>query len=107
MKQGGLRLELSAETLLRLLERGELCAAELHCLDCDSKHCLWRLLLMSCSKTMNTARGCDGCCEKCGNTKPETLNKGTPSVTDSTAVKSHPLLSSYQITIAHFLNNKR
>ena len=32
---GRLRLELSAETLLRLLASGQLCAADFRCLDCD------------------------------------------------------------------------
>lgn len=49
-----LRVEIDAATLLRLLQRQLLCAAELRCLDCESKHCLWRLCLTACLE-------CDGC----------------------------------------------
>lgn len=39
------RVEIARETLLRLLASEHLCAAELRCLDCPSKKCLWRLCL--------------------------------------------------------------
>ena len=52
-----LRLELSAATVLRLLTRGELCAADLRCLDCASKDCVWRLLLLSAERTLHAAAG--------------------------------------------------
>ncbi len=39
------RVELSAQTLCRLLDVNALCATEFHCLDCESKDCLWSLLL--------------------------------------------------------------
>lgn len=56
-----LRVEIDAETLLRLLQRQLLCAAELRCLDCESKHCLWRLCLSACLD----CEGCDrpGACQ--------------------------------------------
>ncbi len=63
---GCFRLELSAQTLLRLLASGQLCAADFRCLDCESKHCLRRLVLMSCAKTINPGSGCNGCCAECG-----------------------------------------
>ncbi len=44
------RVEVAEETLCRLLRAGQLCAAELRCLDCESKQCLWRLCLESCLK---------------------------------------------------------
>lgn len=66
---GCLRLELSAETLLRLLASGELCAADFRCLDCESKQCVWRLLLMSCEKTLNAGTGCNGRCSECGGSR--------------------------------------
>ena len=53
-----LRLELSAAVVLRLLENRQLCAAELHCLDCESKKCLWRLLLASCAKNLKSELWC-------------------------------------------------
>ena len=43
-----LRVEITEETLTRLLEGGQVCAADFCCLDCDSKQCLWRLCLESC-----------------------------------------------------------
>lgn len=61
-----LRLEVSAQTLLRLLVGGQVCAADFRCLDCKSKQCVWRILLMSCEKTLHTAAGCNGSCNNCG-----------------------------------------
>ncbi len=40
-----IRVALSADTLRRLLDVNALCATEFHCLDCDSKRCVWKLLL--------------------------------------------------------------
>jgi hypothetical protein len=75
--KGCLRLEFSAETLLRLLANGQLSAADLRCLDCESKHCLWRLLLMSCAKTINPGTACNGCCAECGSPRRGKFEKGT------------------------------
>ncbi len=61
-----LRLEVSAQTLLRLLVGGQVCAADFRCLDCESKQCVWRILLMSCEKTLHAAAGCNGSCNQCG-----------------------------------------
>jgi hypothetical protein len=52
MKKGetkGLRVEISENTLKRLLLNNQVCAADLRCLDCISKKCLWRLCLESCA----------------------------------------------------------
>lgn len=43
-----LHLALSARTLLRLLENGQLCAAEFRCLDRETHRCVRRLLMKSC-----------------------------------------------------------
>lgn len=43
-----IRIEVSAATLGRLLADGHLGAADLRCLDCASKRCVWRLCLASC-----------------------------------------------------------
>ena len=43
-----LRIEINEKTLLRLLAEGQVCAAEINCIDCESKQCLCRLLLRSC-----------------------------------------------------------
>lgn len=44
------RVEIAAETLTRLLAGGQLCAADLRCLDGRSKQHLWRLCLKSCAR---------------------------------------------------------
>ncbi len=72
-----LRLKLSADTLLRLLASGQFCAADFRRLDCESKHCLWRLLLMSCAKTINLGTACNGCCAECGSSKHGKFKKRT------------------------------
>lgn len=41
------RIEVAEDTLLRLLERGQVSASDLRCLDCRSKQCLWRPCLAS------------------------------------------------------------
>jgi hypothetical protein len=69
LANGCLRLEISAETLLRLLANGQLCAADFRCLDCESKQCIWRLLLMSCKTMLKPGSGCNGCCSECGKVK--------------------------------------
>ena len=43
------RVEVTEETLNRLLTRGQVCAADFRCLDCKSKKCLWQLCLKSCT----------------------------------------------------------
>lgn len=40
-----LKMQLNEQTLKRLLGSGLLCAADFRCLDCESKACVWRLLL--------------------------------------------------------------
>ncbi len=70
-----LRLEVSAETLLRLLASGQLCAADFRCLDCESKQCVWRLLLMSCEKTLKPGTACDGHCSTCSRAVNEDPSK--------------------------------
>lgn len=52
------RIEIAEKTLVRLLRAGQVCAADLRCLDCKSKQCFWRLCLRSCAENLNT--GIDG-----------------------------------------------
>jgi hypothetical protein len=49
--QTSVRVEITAATLSRLLADGQVCAADFHCLDCQSKQCLWRLCLTNCIGT--------------------------------------------------------
>jgi len=44
------RVEISADKLRELVNMGALCAADMHCLDCESKQCVWRICLRSCIK---------------------------------------------------------
>jgi hypothetical protein len=60
-----MRLELSVRTLLRLMTTGQLRAADIRCLDGESKHCLWRILLMSSARTINAGTRCNGRCAEC------------------------------------------
>ena len=47
---GAVQLEISIEKLESLFDRGELCAAEVRCLNCESKKLIWDLCLRSCVK---------------------------------------------------------
>lgn len=49
---GRIKLEIDTETLRRLLDSGQLCAADIRCLDCASKHCVWKLCLQSLGREM-------------------------------------------------------
>ncbi|MDO6460006.1 hypothetical protein Q4485_04805 [Granulosicoccaceae sp. 1_MG-2023] len=44
------RMQLDEQTLQRLLKSGHLCAADFRCLDCESKACVWRLLLQQAAR---------------------------------------------------------
>lgn len=44
-----IRLEINTEKLHYLLNSGALCAADFRCLDCQSKQCVWKLLLKNCA----------------------------------------------------------
>jgi hypothetical protein len=46
------RVEIPEETMARLLDKGQACAADFRCLDYISKKCLWRLCLESCARRM-------------------------------------------------------
>lgn len=39
------RVSLNTRTLKRLLNSGQLCVADMKCLDCTSKECIWKMLL--------------------------------------------------------------
>ena len=51
-ERGEVRVALSTATVARLIGGGALYAAELRCLDCESKNCLRRLMLESCAQNM-------------------------------------------------------
>jgi hypothetical protein len=47
---------MAEETMKRLLAKGLICAADLRCLDCRSKQCMWRLCLTCCAGKMGICR---------------------------------------------------
>ncbi len=47
MAHDTVRLELPATVLQRLLAAGQLHTQDFRCLDCHSKHCVWRLCLQN------------------------------------------------------------
>lgn len=51
-QQRGIRVEMQPELMYSLLRCGAIHAADLHCLDCDSKHCLLRLCLKACAENL-------------------------------------------------------
>jgi len=47
------QIEVEAEKLENLLSNGVLCAADLRCLNRDSKKCIWAMCLNSCANRRN------------------------------------------------------
>jgi len=68
-KQNHVRLTLEISVLQRLLDSGALCANEFSCLDCDSKHCVWKLCLMNCAKHMSCSNHAHNNYEHCNNSQ--------------------------------------
>jgi hypothetical protein len=50
------RVEIDTAILLQLLKGRRLCAADMRCLDCESKSCLLRLLLKACAQEVEHTR---------------------------------------------------
>ncbi len=48
------QLEVGIEKLESLFAKGELCAADIRCLNCDSKKSIWNLCLKSCARRSAT-----------------------------------------------------
>ncbi|BDM64337.1 hypothetical protein NFHSH190041_17890 [Shewanella sp. NFH-SH190041] len=57
------RIAISAEKLAQLMAGGHLCAAEIKCLDSDTKQQVWQTCLHSCSQRL----GCGHCRLQCAN----------------------------------------
>lgn len=51
-------LSISTEKLAQLIQSGALCAAELRCLDQDSKQKVWQMCLWCCSKKICCTKEC-------------------------------------------------
>ena len=76
-----LRLELPVETLRRLLAGGLLCARDFRCLDCETKNCVWRLLLMNATRPIDPETACNGCCSDCPNRRgPRPATSRSPRI---------------------------
>ena len=93
--QDCLRLEIGAQTLLRLIASGQLCASDFRCLDCESKHCVWRLLLMSCKETLHIDSGCGGRCSECGEGRKRHMDEG-PKLTIPILAEAWPELLAHE-----------
>lgn len=63
-----INLAISEETLAKLILAGELCAADIKCLDKESKQAVWRLCLWCCAKRAS----CQHCQTPC-DLRDETL----------------------------------
>jgi hypothetical protein len=55
-RQDQVQLEISLGRLEALFNKGVLCAADVHCLNCASKTCIWNLCLSVCAKRMQCGR---------------------------------------------------
>ncbi len=53
--QQSLRVEMPLELIQRLMEDGAICAADLHCLDHDTKRTLQRLCLENCARCLRSS----------------------------------------------------
>ena len=70
------QLEIGLDRLEALFNKGELCAADVRCLNCTSKTCVWNLCLAVCARRMHCSLAgfaCYPCCEQPG----EELRKDT------------------------------
>ncbi|MCH1920925.1 hypothetical protein L9G15_15985 [Shewanella sp. A3A] len=56
-----INLAISEEKLAKLILAGELCAADIKCLDKESKQAVWRLCLWCCAKRTS----CEHCQKPC------------------------------------------
>ena len=53
-----INLAISAEKLAKLIQSGQLCAADFRCLDQDSKQKVWQLCLLCCSNRVGCVKPC-------------------------------------------------
>ena len=60
-----IQIEISLEKVEALFSKGELCAADIHCLNCRSKKCIWNICLTSCARKMNCLLKKDSDNESC------------------------------------------
>ncbi|MFQ6372646.1 hypothetical protein [Shewanella sp. YIC-542] len=68
-----LNIAISEQKLAELILAGHLCAADVQCLDRDSKQALWQLCLWCCSKRTQ----CQHCRHPCALTAPKAPLKAT------------------------------
>lgn len=64
------QLEISLKKLETLFNNGDICAADVRCLNCSSKTCIWNLCLTSCAKRMHCTldnKTSNPCCQQLTN----------------------------------------
>jgi hypothetical protein len=59
-----MNIAMSVEKLASLIKAGHLCAADLQCLDKQTKQQLWQLCLWCCDKRVHCTKG--ACSSQCG-----------------------------------------
>lgn len=59
-----INVSISSQKLAELIQAGHLCAADLNCLDPESKQQVWQLCLWSCNKRINCTKACTKQCNK-------------------------------------------
>jgi len=65
--QNVVQIEIGIDKLESLFNKGQLCATDFRCLNCESKKCIWDLCLASCAKRMQcelTSFECYTSCEQ-------------------------------------------
>ena len=50
--QDVVQIEIGIEKLESLFNKGEVCATDFRCMNCESKKCIWNLCLTSCARRM-------------------------------------------------------
>lgn len=55
-------ISISNQKLAELIQAGHLCAADLNCLDAESKQQVWQLCLWSCNKRVHCTKACTKQC---------------------------------------------
>ncbi|NRD74073.1 hypothetical protein HQQ94_12670 [Shewanella sp. VB17] len=72
MQTTHINLAISAEKLAKLIQSGDVCAADFRCLDQASKQKVWQLCLLCCSNRVGCLQSCNSSCagSECNSSDP-------------------------------------
>ncbi|MEC4724011.1 hypothetical protein HWQ46_00395 [Shewanella sp. D64] len=75
MRTSQVNLSISADKLAKLIQAGDICAADFRCLDSDSKQIVWQLCLLCCSQRVGCLKPCSQSCSQSINfsSKPDSI----------------------------------